>query len=126
VLIMMIAALMLAFGLFVITGLAAATRRLIKTDKLPRNTAFGLRTPKTTSSDAAWRAGHLAAVHLLGSTWVISALGGIATLVAALFSYGDSSIQLVLTVAGIGYGLTIAALVLATIVADRAARAVTE
>lgn len=123
---MMIAALMLAFGLFLITGLSAATRRLIKTNKLPRNTAFGLRTPKTTSSDAAWRAGHLAAVHLLGSTWVISALGGTATLVAALLSYGDSAIEVLLTVAGLGCGLTIATLVPATIVADRAARAVTE
>jgi uncharacterized membrane protein len=123
---MMIAALMLAFGLFLITGLAAATRRLIKTNKLPRNTAFGLRTPKTTSSDAAWRAGHLAAVHLLGSTWVISALGGTATFVAALLSTGDAAIWTVLKVAGIGYGLSIAALMLAAVVADRAARRVAE
>jgi hypothetical protein len=123
---MMIAALALAFGLFLITGLAAGTRRLIKIDRLPLNSTIGLRTAKTTRSEAAWRAGHGAAVHLLGSTWVISALGGTATLIAGLLTLGESEGWTVLEVAGIGYGLTLGVLALAAIVADRAAAAISE
>jgi len=83
------------------------------------NGLVGIRTPALRSSDAAWRAGHRAAVPVLAALTIISAAAG-----AAVFATTWGKGSDVTNMAGLWViGLVVAGMVLAAMRADSVAAA---
>ncbi|WP_088286229.1 SdpI family protein [Kineosporia sp. A_224] len=104
-------------GLAVLAAALLATARAIAADRLPHNGVVGIRIPATYRSQAAWRAGHRAALPWLRAASAVAA----AALVAAVLVASAGSPGAGLVVALTGYGLVVAVLLAATLVAARAA-----
>ena len=97
---------------------------MLRSGRIGRNNAIGIRTAATLSSDEAWTVGHKA-----GGRWVTASAvaSGVATLVGvvvlAVMGLEPSEAVTAVVILG-GFGVTIAFLVIAGVVANGAARAV--
>jgi hypothetical protein len=121
----MLIAMVLAFGLFFLTGLSGTTRRLAQVDAFPRDTKWGLRTAQTTRSQEAWDAGHRAAAPLIAATSVLSFVGAVLIIITAFMVVPTASAMwTVVLVALVAYVLTLLLLLIATLVANNRARQV--
>lgn len=88
--------------------------------RIPRGGLVGLRTPSTKRSDAAWLAAHRAALPLTTGVTLVTGLYGI------VVACGWSPLDLTLEhTALIGLAILVGGLLVATTVADKAAREVT-
>ncbi|WP_017609225.1 SdpI family protein [Nocardiopsis xinjiangensis] len=109
-----------AVGLLFLSGVVHFIKVATKNGTLDKNSAIGIRTKITTSSDVAWEAGHLAA-----GPWLLGgALTGyfMALLSAALTVFGalsDSLGPAVLLVPGSGFLAVCVTLIVATRIANK-------
>ncbi|AEV82876.1 hypothetical protein ACWT_1857 [Actinoplanes sp. SE50] len=111
-------ALPIAASFAVISALALIMARLVDTDRLDRNAAFGIRTAGTKRSDQAWKAGHRAAQPLtraLGITGLCFAI-----LILGVAFTGARTVVTVTAV--LGYAGMVTLLALMAHRADTAAR----
>lgn len=90
---------------------------------LPRNGGIGLRTRSTTASDAAWTAGHRAALPTGRATGIGSLVIGSAMIVESLAGGDEDGSTLFWVLFAVGYGGVLLSAILATTQANRAARA---
>lgn len=107
-------------GLLFLSGVLHFIKSATKSGVLDRNSAIGIRTRTTTSSDAAWEAGH----HAAGPWLLAGALTGyfIALLSTVLTVFGALAGTLgpaALLVPGSGFLAVCVMLVVATVVANR-------
>jgi len=121
--------LLLSFGSLVCCVLFGNMRRSVLAGAFGRNSAVGLRTRSTKSSDEAWERGHCAAAPWMLATVVtvgLPALAAAALAISAVALDGETS-----RVTGVG-GITFAAVsylnlltfgCISVVVADRAAKA---
>jgi hypothetical protein len=99
--------------------LMAVLGRQAATGKLARNSFVGIRTPSTTKSDQAWIAGHRAALRTV-PLFVLAAVALTAALFAAALC---ASIRVVILLGFVSFGVVLALLIWAAIVASKAAKA---
>ena len=59
-------------GYLVLAVVCIALVLVIRSDRLPRNRAIGIRSAQTMRSDAAWRSGHRAAIPMLSTISIIA------------------------------------------------------
>ncbi|QHY97543.1 hypothetical protein SSPS47_20785 [Streptomyces sp. S4.7] len=86
-------------GLVMLGVLIHYVRNQVAAGKIRRNSAIGIRTKATMSSDAAWEAGHAAAAPLLAVTFLTAyALGAITVLIGLVSALGDIDDAAVLVV----------------------------
>lgn len=78
----------LLFGIVLVPTAAVLVTRMAAAGQLTRNGSAGLRTRYTKASDAAWVAGHAAALPRVSRTVPVAAVTVAATVVAALLG-GD-------------------------------------
>jgi uncharacterized membrane protein len=109
------------FGLVLIAVLTELTTRAAADGDIPVNGLLGIRTAATKRSEAAWRAGHTAALPVLHLTAVAAVVGAAVTFVVALVLGADSNgiTTLVLLLA---YAVVVLLLLRAAQVANAAAR----
>ncbi len=93
--------------------------------RLGRNMWAGIRTPSTGASDAAWLAGHRAALPASRLVGMASLLIGLAMGVDGIVTRRDEGSVLFWILFVIGFGGTLVSTVAVTIQASRAARAAT-
>jgi hypothetical protein len=109
-----------ALGLLALSGLSHFIRSSIASGTLDRNSAIGLRTKATQSSDVAWVAGHKAAGPWLSACAGLGYLMGAATAVGALVTIATDSIHSsIWFLPAVGFAGVVVLLVLATVIADR-------
>jgi uncharacterized membrane protein len=104
-------------GLWILALVCVATTYCAAAGKLRRNQIAGIRIPTTMASDAAWRAGHRAAMPFMWLTVPVAVVG---TAVIATMKLGP----LVALVVGALPIVLIAILIAAAVVAGKAARRV--
>ncbi|GAA4891196.1 SdpI family protein [Streptomonospora salina] len=113
-----------AVGLAQTSGIAHFIMYATANGSLARNSAIGLRTRATTSSDAAWDASHAAAAPWLRacaySGYAAGALTVAGTVAAAVAGVPRPGALLI--VPGVGFAAVLALIVTAGVVADRAGR----
>jgi hypothetical protein len=90
----------------------------IAADGVGRNRAAGIRLPSLTRSDAAWRAGHLAARRVMRPLLIGAAVVAIVSVPAQLTP------ALFVVLLGLALGTMLAALVIGAVSASRAANSV--
>ncbi|HTQ21963.1 SdpI family protein [Mycobacterium sp.] len=100
-------------ALWLVAAVSIVTAHCGASGKLPRNQAVGVRTPGTMASDAAWRAGHRAAIPVMWLT-VPGAMAGSAALM--LTGLGARALG------WIPIAVLVPILLAAAVVADKAAR----
>ena len=107
----------LLFSVVMLAPLCIGVTRAAADGRLPHNGGVGIRTRRTTRSPEAWRAGHLAALPVLGWLWWVAAVTVVGAVVMQWQLGGAWGI-----VAGL-VGLTVEVVVLsyATYLAGRAA-----
>jgi len=110
-----------ALGLLVLGGLLQASRSAVPSGRLERNSAVGIRTRATLSSDAAWLAGHRAAAGLPLAAALTGHAAGVLTLGTALLA-GEGGAALATVLAAAGYLGVVGLVVAAAVAADREAR----
>lgn len=109
----------MSVGFFLFAGVFWLLVTQIKSDSLPRNGDFGIRTKHTKSSDDAWEAAHKASLPLLVLTaWVALSLG-LLTIVVSLISNMEWTLFVFV---GVGYVVLISLTVFMTVRANEAAR----
>ena len=59
-------------GYLVLAVVCVVLVLVIRSDRLPRNRAIGIRSAQTMRSDAAWRSGHRAAIPMLSTNSIIA------------------------------------------------------
>ena len=59
-------------GYLVFAVVCVVLVQVIRSDRLPRNRAIGIRSAQTMRSDAAWRSGHRAAIPMLSTISIIA------------------------------------------------------
>lgn len=112
-----------AFGLLALAGLSHFIKNSVANGTLDRNSEIGLRTKATTSSDAAWTAGHKAAGPWLSACAYTGYLMGTATAAGALAAIATNSVHpLVWLLPATGFVGTVVLLVLATAIASKAGK----
>ncbi|NYE00217.1 hypothetical protein BJY21_001401 [Kineosphaera limosa] len=89
---------------------------------LGRNGAVGIRTAATTASDAAWVAGHRAALPTAKITGIVGAIIGGNLVGAGLWSPSEEPSGAVLVLFAVGYSVIIVAALVAARIASQAAR----
>lgn len=112
-------------GLLLLSGVIHAVRRAVAGGAVPPNSAIGIRTRATQTSESAWRAGHQAA-----DPWLLAmamcgygaALLSLALALVLRLMSRDSPLPLIVAV--LGFVVVITALVIAAAKADAAARAI--
>lgn len=90
------------------------------------NSAIGIRLPSTMRSEAAWVAGHRAALEISRLVGWFGAACGILLTATALLPQDEGLHQVSLTLFGIGYGFVLGGAIWCGVVASRAARAVSD
>ena len=121
------AGVVLGVGLLVISGVVHLVRSEADRDGLRRNTAVGIRTRSTLTSEAAWRAGHRAASPWLRAAatagWTTAAAGATSAVLVTIT--GTRTIGPVV-ICLVGYVAVLTIVVLGVRRADAAARSVDE
>jgi SdpI/YhfL family protein len=119
------AGIVLGIGLLVISGVTQVIRAQAANGDLERNAAMGIRTRATMSSDAAWRAGHRAAVPWLHAATISGCAAAAVSIVssALLLATADESAG-PMVVALLGWVAVLTILLVAVREADSAARSV--
>jgi hypothetical protein len=109
-----------AVGILTLSGFSHFIRKSIANGTLYRNSAIGLRTRATTSSDVAWAAGHKAAGPWLSACAFTGYLMGAATAAGALVTIAADSVHpSVWLLPATGFVGVVALLVRATVIADK-------
>jgi len=90
--------------------------------RLPRNAWAGIRIGSTGASDAAWVAGHRAALPLSRMTGIACLLIGSAMIVDGIVTHDDEGSLLFWILFAVGYGGVLVATILMAVLAHRAAR----
>nr|WP_272919203.1 SdpI family protein [Streptomyces sp. SID8352] len=98
-------------------------RNQVANGNIGRNSAVGIRTRATMSSDSAWEAGHASAGPLLAATFLTAYAAGALTLAVALAAtLSGGGNPAVIAVPLTGYGAALVFLVAAAVKANAAAR----
>jgi hypothetical protein len=108
------------FGLVLIAVLTELTARATAGGDLPVNGLLGIRTAATKRSEAAWRAGHAAALPALHVTAVAALVGAAVTLVVALLGPDADGVTTVVLL--LAYAIVVVLLLWSTRAATAAAR----
>lgn len=117
--------LFLGFSLLLLAVVFQMMNRQVLAGELSNNGAFGIRTKATRSSDAAWQAGHLAAVPLTTLAYRLAyAWFAVVLLLAVVLQATVEQSPLPFVVAAAGLVVVVALSLAAAVRADRAARAV--
>ncbi|WP_344101775.1 SdpI family protein [Nocardiopsis rhodophaea] len=112
-----------ALGLVAIAGLAHYIRNAAARGSLDRNSAIGLRTRITKSSDAAWVEGHRAAAPWLMSCAFTGYFIGLLTVGAAIIAVPTGFVgPALLALPAAGFAAAVVILVAATAIANRRGR----
>lgn len=90
--------------------------------RLPRNASIGIRTRATTASDAAWVAGHRAALSPARAVAIVSGLLGVAMAATSVVAGTADPGAAVITLFVLGYGVMGVGTVVAARTAERGAR----
>lgn len=98
-------------------GLSGIVSSMAAVGRIPRNRFVGIRFPATLASDAAWRAGHRAAVRPAWVSCGIVLIVDVAVLAIGVRVENDQVVVLVLA------GLLVLAIAWMSVAAGRAARA---
>jgi hypothetical protein len=116
--------LLFGVGLIPLGAVLHYLKSLIVGGTLGRNTAMGIRTRATTSSDRAWEAGHAAAVPMLTATYLTAYATAVITLATTLvLTLSGTESPAVVIIPSCGLLAVLAILCRATVRADSAARA---
>lgn len=112
-----------AAGLAAAAGVAHHIRQATMSGNLGRNSAVGLRTRITKSSDAAWESGHRAAAPwLLACAYAGYSSSALTIVFAALVAAGGFSGVGPMIVPALGFGAVVTILAVATVIAHRAGK----
>lgn len=95
-------------GLLICGAVLYGITRAAARGSVPRNGLAGIRTGRTTASDAAWAAAHRAALSPTAVVSGVAAAFGIALIVAGAVSATDDPTAPVAVLFGIGYGVILA------------------
>ncbi|WP_017594423.1 SdpI family protein [Nocardiopsis potens] len=110
-------------GTLALSGLAHYIKRAAASGALDRNSAIGLRTQVTKSSDTAWREGHRAAgPWLLACAWTGYFSSAAAIPFALAMGSEEGSAPAAMAVPATGFTAVVAVLAAATVVAHRRGR----
>lgn len=110
-------------GLILLGGVVWGVTAFGADGRLPRNGWAGIRTGATGASDAAWRAGHQAALPISRTTGVAALLIGLAMIVDGLIVRNTEGSVLFWVLFAAGYGGVLITSVIAAVRASCAARA---
>jgi hypothetical protein len=111
-------------GLFAMAAVIHYTKNQVANGNINRNSAIGIRTKATMSSDRAWAAGHAAATPMLTATYLTAYSAGLITLAVTLaVTWGDFENPAVIIVPLAGIATVLALLSTAAAKANSAARA---
>lgn len=113
-----------ALGL--IGGVIWAVTAAAANGRLARNGSVGIRTRATRSSDAAWRAGHQAALPASRALGFAGGIIGLGMVVDGIISRDSQGSTVFWALFAIGYGAVLVGSVFVATVAQRAARTATE
>ena len=110
-------------GLLFLAGVLQTVKSQVSSGTLTRNSAVGIRTKATQSSDAAWEAGHRAAGPWLLASSITGAAAGVTAIVVAvaLLATGGEN-PAVIAVPSAGLVAMMALLVTAAVKADSSAK----
>lgn len=114
----------LLIGVVVLTLVCGSIASASAKGSLPRNGAVGIRTKATKSSDAAWDAGHRAAVPMMRVTTWFGVLLTVVTIVAVIILRPGEEPGWEVVAPVVGFAGMFLGLVAAGVIADRAAKAV--
>ncbi|MFI2241196.1 SdpI family protein [Streptomyces chrestomyceticus] len=118
-----VAGLAFGVGLIMLGMVIHYIKNQVASGSIRRNSAIGIRTKATMSSDSAWEAGHASASPMLTVTYLTAYAVGAVTLALSLaLSLNDSRNPAVIIIPLIGTGLVLALLTAATVKANSAAR----
>ena len=119
---------LIAGAMLILTGTGAVwgTAAAAASSKLGRNGWAGIRIGSTGTSDAAWLAGHQAALPTAPATGIASLILGKAMIIDGVITRDDEGSILFLTPFLLGYGGVLSATITMAIQASRAARATAE
>ncbi len=119
---------LIAGAMLILTGTGAVwgTAAAAASSKLGRNGWAGIRIGSTGTSDAAWLAGHQAALPTARATGIASLILGMAMIIDGVITRDDEGSILFWILFILGYGGVLIATITMAIQASRAARATAE
>ena len=119
---------LIAGAMLILTGTGAVwgTAAAAASSKLGRNGWAGIRIGSTGTSDAAWLAGHQAALPTASATGIASLILGMAMIIDGVITRDDEGSILFWILFILGYGGVLIATITMAIQASRAARATAE
>ncbi|MCP9944031.1 SdpI family protein [Streptomyces somaliensis] len=120
-----VAGLVFGLGLMALGVAIHCVKSKVASGSIQRNSAIGIRTKATMSSDSAWQAGHVAAAPMLTATFLTAYAMGVISLALGLMStLSDAKNTPVMVIPPGGLVTVLALLVVAAIKANSVARAV--
>lgn len=119
-----VAGLVFGVGLITLGVMIHYVKNQVASGSIQRNSAIGIRTKATMSSDSAWEAGHASASPMLTVTYLTAyAVGAITLAISLALTLSDAENPVVIIVPLTGIGAVLALLTAAAIKANSAARA---
>lgn len=113
-------------SLLVVAGVLWWGTRAVVERPIERNIVVGIRTSATQASDAAWEAGHRAALPVIKVVSLVSAGLAVPLILAGVLARTERPTAPVLMLFALGYGTVLVGALLSARAANRAARAVGE
>ncbi|MFE9252042.1 SdpI family protein [Streptomyces sp. NPDC007088] len=112
-------------GLLTLGAVIHYMKSQVASGSIQRNSAIGIRTKATMSSDRAWQAGHTSAAPMLTVTFLTAyATGAVSLALGLAFTLSDTVNATVIIVPSAGLAGVLALITAAAIKANAAARAV--
>lgn len=112
-----------ALGMLFLAGMIHYTRSAAMRGDLERNVGIGIKTKVTRSSDAAWKAGHLAAgPWLMAAAWTGYLGGSVTAVLAFVQALSETVFPLALVIPGAALVAMVVLLVLGANRANQAGR----